>query len=97
MWLRHFRKKRATVTFRRFRERYLMYVSEDCSEVCKWHHEEVHRRYLRIIRSAISAKDYKPLEQWSWREAEELMQRLRAYCDQWLKRETPGVKPRRIR
>lgn len=96
MWLRHFAHKRRRPRFKRFRLRYYEFRQEDVVEICNWHHEEAHVIYLSHINAMISEIN-KPLREWSWIQADELMRRLRSVCASWLTIETPGITPRRLR
>lgn len=90
MWLLRFRKRSRTKAYREFKKRYLEFHPEDIVPLCVWHHDEIHGEYVRIIRDRIALKDYRPLHDWTWEEANELMAELRKYCRAWLDRETPG-------
>lgn len=97
MWLRHFKHKRKRPRFRKFQERYYAFLAADVVALCSWHHEEIsHLNYLVIARRMRQA-GMKPAREWSWRQADELIQELRTHCDQWLKRVTPGSPPQHLR
>lgn len=98
MWLKHFRHKKRTKRFKEFRERYYKYLKTDCTEICSWHHAEIHAIYLRIISAQVTLVAHSrgqptKCSSWSWEEAEVLMEKLRIVCDQWLLTQTPGIDP----
>lgn len=91
MWLRHFADRHRTKKFREFKARYWMFHKEDVTIICAGHHEEIHRRYEAVIDLHFQRSKNKPLYQWTWDEAEQLIKALVAHCDEWLKLETPPV------
>lgn len=93
MWLRHFKARSRSKRYRDFRVRYESFLDTDICWICPPHHEEVHQIYFNLMFASIKAKGYKKLSQWSWEEAEALMEANRKACREWLAKETPGVKP----
>lgn len=90
MWLRHFVRHRRTKRYRDFMARYKEFHPDDICYICPDHHEEIHVAYMNTIFRRIKAKGYKPLTDWTWEEAEVLMDELRTQCRAWLQCKTPG-------
>lgn len=82
MWIRHFRAKKRTARWKAFRDRYYKYHPEDCVDLCKAHHREIHSIYWEII--GAHARRLGPCRDWTWVQAERLMAVLRTTCAQWL-------------
>lgn len=95
MWLKHWAWRKRQKKFRAFRERYYKFDPCDTVEICVFHHEEIHHLYMRVIGRHLRKWSKLPCRNWSWEMAESLMKDLRKYCRQWLKRETPGMEPRK--
>lgn len=57
---------------------------------------EIHVIYDRIIQKDRD-KTRKALSDYTWEQAEKLMDKLEARCLRWLKEKTPGIKPTRKR
>lgn len=96
MWLAHFRSRRHTPKYQKFYARYHRFAESDIVRLCHDHHEEIHVEYYRIIREVMHVRDYKPCREWSWVEAHHLMTKLEAFCNWWLKQETPGVSEHKL-
>ncbi len=91
MWLRAFVRLAKTKRFKAFVKRYKEFRSEDVLELCDRHHEEIHHLYGAVITKHIRKKLFRPIKSYTWKEAEELMQVLREYCDKWAVKETKGM------
>jgi hypothetical protein len=77
---------------RKFIRRYWDFNEKDIVRICDRHHAEVHLDIdLIILEHRIKTK--KMLEQYTFKEATDLVKRIQKYTDEWLTRETPGVKP----
>lgn len=95
MWMRHFKHKKKSQTFQGFKAVYKMFRKDDVVDLCINHHEEIHQLYLPVIREWAAQRG--PCKDWTWQQAYELIAFLRVCCDNWLKVETPGVEPSRLR
>lgn len=82
MWVRHFRHRKRTKKWRAFRERYFLFLPEDCADLCPRHHKQIHEKYYLII--GAWALRLGPCKTWTWVQAEELMQELRDTFDVWV-------------
>lgn len=94
MWLRHFRHKRKTLRYKRFRERYYAYHPDDVVNICTWHHEEISRINYALISARVRDNFHTPCSAWTWEHAFQLIAELRTLCAEWLTKETPGIEPR---
>lgn len=94
-WVVYFQHKHLQARYREWVRRYYEFRDEDCVDICAHHHEEIHHRYGRIFSKYCRRFD-KKLKDFSWTEAEQLTEALRAYCDRWLLRETRGMEPGRF-
>jgi hypothetical protein len=74
----------------RFVARYKAFLPEDWVRVCIRHHAEIHVIYDGII-EADKTKVGRPLSDYTWTQAEALMDKLEAACLRWLKMQSPGV------
>ena len=83
---RHAKQKRYKALVRRYKR----FLKTDTCEICENHHEEIHHLYGQVILKEVKRLGFKPLRSWTWTEAEALMKQLRAYCDGWLQKKTPG-------
>lgn len=70
-------------------ERYWKFLPQDTVRVCGRHHAEIHLAYDRII-VYDNFKRGKKLDFYTFKEAMALRRKLRAFCNDWLKMETPG-------
>lgn len=95
MWLKHFGWRKGQVRFDKFKKRYYSFRVQDTIRICDWHHEEIHDIYFSII-TEVKTLVAKRFCDYSWKEANALMERLRKVCRQWLKEETPGKEPKRL-
>lgn len=85
------RRMRETV-YRKFVERYYEFRKEDTAEVCLHHHAEIHLIYDKIIRQDLK-RTRKALRNYSWNQANKLMDRLEEAFKEWFVKETPGADP----
>ena len=104
MWLRHFAKRCRSKRYKAFKARYESFHPQDIRPLCETCHIKIHRVYLRVIRVWME-RDYRkrlnkkrparPLSDWSWEEAEELISALRQRGHRWIdaQRKTNGLKP----
>jgi hypothetical protein len=83
MWLIHFKHKAHTKIYQRFALRYYEFRPEDCVDLCRTHHREIHRLYWRTI--GLVALRLGACKKWSWQMAHDLMDQLRRECDAWLR------------
>jgi len=90
MWIRAFASKRRSKKYKAFLRRYMQYRKTDVIEICERHHEEAHWLYGAVITREIRKRHFKLLKNYTWQEAEEMMQVLRKFCKVWLEKETPG-------
>lgn len=91
MWIRTFYGKRKQKRYKAMKRRYKAFRPKDTVEICENHHEEIHELYNHIIAAEVRRLGWRPTKAWTWEEADDLMKKLRAYCDDWLKRTTPGL------
>jgi hypothetical protein len=89
--LMHFRNRKSR-KYDLFVARYQSFDPRDWRRICPEHHEEIHERYDRIIRKHIRRNHYKPIEDWTWKQAKDLMKDCHRYCMKWLHSATPGIK-----
>lgn len=86
-------RRRGEPRFVQLQERYAEFRAEDVALLHDDHHAEIHSIYDQIInadkkRLGISLYDY------TWRQAEALMDKLEAAFNEWVGRETPGISAR---
>lgn len=99
-WIIHFSghanasSKRVQRRYAEFRTRYESFDRRDWTRICCDHHEEIHELYERELNRRQALKDYKPLREWTWREALAFMKWCESLCNQWILLETPGTKSR---
>lgn len=94
MWMRHFSWRKRTLKFRRFQKRYEEFRPCDIVDVCDWHHREIHHFYYEAFGLLKRVFAGIPFSDLSWKEAESIMNVMRAMCDAWLLTETPGMDPK---
>jgi len=95
--LRHLKKRyRKSKWYKAMRARYDEFKKEDVAVICRDHHEEVHMLYANVVFADIKSRGYKPLEDYTRTEAEQLMERIGKVFDEWFHRETPGMKARKF-
>jgi hypothetical protein len=85
-------RRRGEEKWTRFVYEYYQFLEERITRICPRHHAEIHRVYDEIIASEI-AKIGRPLADFSWKQAEKLMDKLEEACHEWLKKETKGLSP----
>lgn len=85
------RRMRETV-YREFVTRYYEFRKEDTAEICLHHHAEIHLVYDKIIRRDLRST-HKALRNYSWNQANHLMDKLEAAFEEWILKETPGEDP----
>jgi hypothetical protein len=85
-------RRRGEEKWQQFLDRYHNFLSEDVVELCAHHHAAIHQIYDRIIQADV-AKVERPLSQYTWRQAERLMDRLKGVCLEWLCSESSGIDP----
>lgn len=73
-----------------FVARYYQFLPQDVVRICDSHHAEIHAIYDQIIAEDL-ARTGQRLEQYTWAQAERLMNKLKAACKEWLKKKTPGI------
>lgn len=73
-----------------FIDSYYQFRPSDCVILCPNHHAEIHKIYDSMI-MADKLRTRRPLSKYSWQQAEALMDKLEAACDEWLKHVTPGI------
>lgn len=84
-WTPEFKEKLKT--------RYDLFLPEDVSVICAWHHAEIHFEYDRLIEKDQMLKKYKALGSYSVAEAKALMKKFRRHFNVWIKKTTPGLDP----
>ena len=90
IWLGIWKSRRnGEVKFNAHIKRYHSFDPKDWSRLCDSHHAEIHLIYDIIIRID-QGKIQRNLSQYSWAQAEKLMNKLEAVCVAWLEKETPG-------
>lgn len=85
------RRMRETV-YRAFVKRYYEFRKEDVSYICLHHHAEIHLMYDKIIRKDLRST-HKALRNYSWNQANHLMDKLEAAFNDWIEKVTPGEDP----
>lgn len=96
MWLGIWASRRkGEKKFEEFVERYNSFHPEDWVRVCDMHHAEIHLIYDTIIRRD-RLITFRRLAEYSWKQAEKLMDKLEAACFDWLEIETPGEDPKLV-
>lgn len=85
------KRRRGEEKWRLFIERYYKFLPIDIVLLCDRHHAEIHSIYDKIIANDRAAQTGLPLHKYSWTQAERLMGKLIKACDDWLKKETPGI------
>lgn len=98
MWVRYFQHRKDEAVYQDFVTRYHQFIQCCLVQVCGDHHEEIHELYWKEIYRWIDT--HKPyhgdwFEEWTYDEANRLMDHLRGVCDDWIKRPTPGRKRRK--
>lgn len=84
-------------TFQKINEierRYHEFRPEDVRLICNWHHGEIHLLYDIELDKWIKKLNNKPLNKYSWTEAQNLMTRFEKVFNIWIKKVTPGVDPK---
>jgi hypothetical protein len=76
-------------------KRYWSFHHDDIVDLCANHHAEIHLIYDRYIMAHNRKKGYR-LDLYSYQDAVELRDLLRAVCDEWLKKESKGVSPNKV-
>lgn len=89
------RTRKRQAEYKAFVKRYYEFRKEDVADVCSWHHAEVHILYDRIIQQDIKRVG-KPLRNYSWAQANALMDKLEACFEEWAKIESSGINPREL-
>jgi hypothetical protein len=92
MWLLFWQHRIDQPRFVDFARRYYEYRDEDVVRVCSSHHREIHEIY-RVIGDEHQRRRGKPFQDYTWTEAEDLMQKFRKRCKRWLKTQSPGAEP----
>lgn len=69
------------------------FLEEDIVRLCPRHHAEIHWIYSAWIRDFVFQSGKMFVVQWTTKDAQSLMDRLRSGCLEWLKIETPGIDP----
>lgn len=91
MWLGIWAGRRAKEKrFQKFVERYHSFDPEDWVYLCADHHAEIHWTYDAII-ARHRALARRPLSLYTWKQAEDLMDKLETAFDKWIEKETPGM------
>ena len=96
MWLGVWRGRRSRE--KRYHEmikRYHSFDEGDWVRLCDHHHAEIHSHYDKIIQSDREEVG-KNLSSYSWKQAKILMDKLEAFCIEWLKRPSKGLNPSRL-
>jgi hypothetical protein len=98
-WIRSWAAtRRLQARYRAFVRQYMRFDPADTVLLCHDHHEEIHEHYY--IQTGLYLQRHpslrKPLHRWTWTEAEALMSRLSAFCDEWLQTPSPGSTNRRF-
>ena len=96
MIIRAFYSKRKQKRYKALVKRYKEFRPYDTVEICENHHEEIHELYGAVIMREIKKRGFRSVRDWTWKEAEAVMEVLRAYCDAWAKRTTPGMRLRKF-
>lgn len=96
MWLGVWRRRRAGERkYEEFVRRYWDFLKEDIEYLCDRHHAEIHEIYDEIIRRDRNSVG-RPLSQYSWVQAETLMDKLESAFFEWIGEETPGIGPKTL-
>jgi hypothetical protein len=69
---------------------YYAFREKDVVHICEPHHAEIHHRYNKLVGKYIRANG--PPQNWTKRQAENLMSILRAECQRWLRAKSAGYK-----
>lgn len=77
-----------------FKRSYEEFRSEDTEYLCASHHAEVHYLYDKIIASH-KVRTMKRLSDYSWEQAENLMDQFEKAFEKWKERKTPGRSAKR--
>lgn len=91
LWLGVLKHRKDEATYRALLRRYYQYRKEDCVDLCRLHHAEIHEIYDEITAEDQAGRQKKSLRDYSWEEAAELSLKLAVACHEWLKKETPGI------
>ncbi len=78
--------------YRNFVKRYYEFRPSDVESVCLHHHAEIHLIYDKIIRQDLR-RTRKALRNYSWNQANTLMDKLEAAFKEWFMKVTPGADP----
>lgn len=92
LFIRFFAHKQGQKKYEQFRRRYEEFREEDISAICPDHHAEAHWEYRHIIQRHY-IKVGRPLSQYTWKEAEELMERFATFYSAWIATPTLGMDP----
>lgn len=83
-------RRRGELKWEAFFERYHEFRDEDCRDLCANHHAEIHAIYDKLINED-KAVTGRPLSQYTWTQAERLMDKLEAAFHEWVLTVTPGI------
>lgn len=78
--------------YRNFVKYYYEFRKEDVEHICLHHHAEIHLVYDKIIRRDLR-RTRKALRNYSWNQADNLMEQLEKAFDDWFVKVTPGADP----
>lgn len=91
MWLGVWAGRRALEDrFRKFVNAYHEFRMEDTTPLCPHHHAEIHQLYDEII-GADRIRLMRHLSEYSWTQANNLMDKLERRFKGWVKLDTPGI------
>lgn len=90
LWFGPWAWRGAEKAWRQFVQRYNEYRPKDIVRLCSYHHAEIHSIYDVIILSDV-ARLQRSLYKYTWPQGHRLMRKLEDACDEWLKKETPGI------
>lgn len=76
--------RRGEKKYQNFVARYWRFDPRDWIYLCRYHHEQLHRRYLAMLRKNTKRLRRFPVL-WSWAEAEQFMDSLGTLCSKWVK------------
>ena len=83
-------RRRGEKRWEEFIARYYKFLPEDVVLICDSHHAEIHSLYDKLI-TKDRAHTQIAFSKYSWVQAVCLMNKLEQLCNEWLKRESPGI------
>ena len=83
-------RRRGEDKWEAFIKRYFEFHDEDVALLCANHHAEIHARYDVVIQADV-VRLGRPLSQYTWAQAELLMDKMEVVFREWMLEETPGI------